>query len=318
MSRKPAFPKPAFRLLPRSRLTVAAILREPQEIVMRFVAWYLAQEADRIVLCFEDPEDPSIAMLDGIAGVECIPCTPEFWHSIGIDPSARFSKRQNWAMSHVYSTVLAGWFLNVDCDELLYLKGRSVAEELDAQPEDTRAVRFLTAEHIHTPASDGLHFRLAMSTMGQLRAYAGSVAGMTLRRGLMGHFLGKSATRAGQPGLVTRQHAMLDLQGEAIPHRVMGAAQGAYLLHFIDGGFSEWCGKLPTRMSNRWFPAPMRDLILAALDLPEPEPELRKLYDIFFVFDADRLERLRQAGARFDLDVDPDAVAVQFFRARVA
>ena len=285
---------------------------------MRFVAWYLAQDADRIVLCFEDPNDPSIEMLEGLARVECIPCTPDFWQSLGIKPEARFTKRQNRAMSYVYSTVTAGWFLNVDCDELVHLRGRTLAAEVDRQTPDIRAFRILTAEHLVTPDSPKLHFRTPMSAPMQRRAYGDSKAGMTLRMGLMGHFLGKSVTRAGQDNLTMRQHWMLDSQQRPVCDRVIGWLEGAYLLHFIDTDFHSWCGKLPTRMSNRWFPAPVRDLILEVLDTPDPEPDLRKLFDIFFVFDDARLRQLALAGARLDMRVDPDDIAVEFFRSQVA
>lgn len=318
MSSLTTFPKPAFRLMARSRLTVTAILREPPEAVLRFVAWYLEQEADRIVLCFENPEDPSIQMLDGVERVECIPCTEDFWRHLGLDPSVRFSKRQNHAMAYAYSTVAAGWVLNVDCDELVYLKGRTLAEELDAQPAHVRALRIVTAERLRSPDSDGLHFRTAMTPMMQRRAYCDSVAGMALKMGLIGHFLGKSATRAGQEGLKMRQHWMLTPQDVPVNDKVISFADGAYLLHFNDHEFRDWCGKLPERMSNRWFQAPVRDLILAALKAEDQEAELRKLYETFYVFDADRLEHLARARARFDLPVDPDEVAVRYFQNRAA
>lgn len=313
-----SLPKPPFRLLQRSRLTVSTILREAPETVMRFVAWYLRQDADRIVLCFEDPEDPAIALVEGIARVECIRCTPEFWVALGLDPQARFSKRQNKAMSYVYSTVAGGWFLNVDCDELVHLEGRTLADELDRQPDKVRGVRIITAENIHTPDHEGLHFRCAMSPFMQRRAYRDSVPGMSMKMGLFGHYLGKTATRSGLTGLSMRQHWMLTEEKEIVNDVVLGPIHGAYLLHFNDHGFRWWCGKLPERMQNRWFQARIRDLILDALALPEPEPELRKLYDIFFVFDRARLAALGRAGARFDLALDPDEVAVQYFRNRAA
>lgn len=318
MTQQTPLPQPSLRLLPRSRLTVSTILREPPERVMRFVAWYLAQDADRIVLCFDDPDDPSIDMLAGIKRVECIRCTPDFWQGIGIKPDARFSKRQNRAMAYVYSTVAAGWLLNVDCDELVHLRGRTLATEVDRQGPDIRALRILPAEHILTPDSPKLHFRTPMNAEMQRRAYGGSHAGMTLRMGLMGHYLGKSVTRAGLSNVTMRQHWMLDARKEPVCDRLIGWLEGAYLLHFIDTDFRSWCGKLPTRMSNRWFPAPVRDLLLEVLDGPSPEPDLRKLFDTFFVFDEARLRRLANAGARLDMRLDPDDIAVAFFRDRAA
>lgn len=318
MSKVSTFPAPAFRLLPRSRLTVSAILREPPEAVLRFVAWYLTQDADRIVLCFEDPDDPSIEMLDGVERVECIRCTPDFWQQLGLDSNARFTLRQNHAMAYVYRSVAAGWFLNVDCDELVHLDGRTLAEEVERQPDEFRAIRIAPVERLRTPGHEGQVFRRLMLPMAQHRAYGDTRAGIALKFGLTGHYLGKSVTRSGQSDLTMRQHWMLTPQGDIVTDRVLDGRDGAYLLHLNDPEFREWCGKLPVRMSNRWFPAPVRDIILEVLATPEPEPALKRLYAIFYEFDAKRLERLAWAGARYDLDLDPDEIAVSYFRGRAA
>ena len=79
--------------MPRSRLTVGTILREPIETVLKFVAWYLAQDADRIVLCFDDPDDPAIELMQHVERVECVRCTPDFWKEFGLSPEVRFTKR---------------------------------------------------------------------------------------------------------------------------------------------------------------------------------------------------------------------------------
>ncbi|WP_136636884.1 glycosyltransferase family 2 protein [Pseudooceanicola onchidii] len=306
MSTDTPLSRPALRLLPRSRLTVGTILREPVETVVRFVAWYLAQEADRIVLCFDDPADPAADLMSGVSRVEVIRCTTEFWQRLGLDPAARFTKRQNAAMSHVYDTVCGGWFLNVDSDELLHLDGRTLAEEVQAQPKDVPTFRVEPVEHLQTPDSPGHHFRCLMKPWMQRRVYGDLAPAMKVRAGLMGHVHGKSCTRAGLPGVTLRQHWAQGAGGDPIEGPVLGRAEGAHLLHFVDQGFETWRAKLPWRLSSRGFRGPIREVISAALDLPDPVPELRRLYDLFFVFDRDRLDLLGEVRARLDLDVTPD------------
>lgn len=304
-------PQPALRLLPRSRLTVGTILREPASTVMRFVAWYMAQDADRIVLCFDDPEDPAIELFDHVERVECIRCTPEFWHSVGIDPEARFTKRQNRAMAYVYATVADGWFLNVDSDELLHLDGRTLAEEVERQAAEVRAIRVEPVEHLNTPDSDGTHFRCLMRPWMQRKVYGDLAPAMKPRKGLMGHTLGKSVTRAGLADVVVRQHWVQSAEGEALNDVTLGTGEGAYLLHFVDQGFETWRAKLPWRLSSRGFRGPIREILTDVLQEPDPEPALRRLYDMFFVFDQARLEKLAECGARFDLPLDLDQVVAE-------
>ena len=104
------------------RWCVGAILKEPLEVTLGFVAWYLDQGADHIHLFFDDPEDSAIAILDGQARVTCTPCTDDFWRSIAIRPDAPFVKRQNRALTHLYGQLTEGWLLNVDADEILFVQ----------------------------------------------------------------------------------------------------------------------------------------------------------------------------------------------------
>ncbi|WP_375174744.1 glycosyltransferase family 2 protein [Pseudooceanicola sp.] len=297
--------------MPRSRLTVGTILREPVETVMRFVAWYLAQDADRVVMCFDDPEDPAIDLLGNVERIECIRCTPEFWERLGISPEARFTKRQNRAMGYVYATIADGWFLNVDSDELLHLDGRTLAEEVGGQGRDIRAIRVEPVEHLNTPDSDGMHFRCLMRPWMQRKVYGDLAPVMKPRQGLMGHTLGKSVTRAGLRDVVVRQHWVQTADGEALTDLTLGVGEGAYLMHFVDQGYEIWRDKLPWRLSARGFRGPIRDMLVEVLDGPDPDPGLRRLYDMFFVFDQARLDILAECRARFDLRLDFDQLVAE-------
>jgi hypothetical protein len=283
------------------------------------VSWYLREGADRIILCFDDPEDPAISVLQDHPAVECVPCTTAFWQGIGINPKVRFARRQNLVMSHFYRQQADGWFFYVDGDELLHLQGRSLRAELDATPGDVRSVTFLPAENIQGPAGQGAaQFRLAMSRDAVGAVYGEEAGLMHKRQGLSGHTVGKTANRAGQEGMVLRQHFMQYPDGKVIMDRVLGPADGAFLLHFFDQGYDVWRAKLPWRLASSGFPARMKAVLNDMLASADPEPALRALYDRIHVFDDARLATLAASDAHFALQIDRAALVEAYFPGQVA
>ncbi len=300
-------------------LTVGVILRESVQATLRFVAWYLDQGADRIVMCFDDPDDPAIDRLSGHPNIDCIRCTPAFWEKLGIAPDARFTKRQNRAMKYVYRTRAKGWFLNVDCDEFVHLEGRSLAEEIVDQPDHIRAVRVLPAEHIQTPDRPGeTHFRLPMRRCTMRTIYGDYAKAMQPRQGLMAHTMGKSLTRVGLRRVAMRQHWAMRPDGSAVTDRVLDHRDGAYLLHFADQGFDTWRQKLTWRLSSRGFRQPFRDILIPILEQADPEPDLRAVYEATHVFDDARLALLNNARAGLSVQICMDALTEAYFGARIA
>lgn len=301
-----------------SFLTVGCVLRESLPVTLHFVSWYLREGADRIILCFDDPDDAAIAILKDHPNVDCIRCTEAFWQSIGINPAVRFARRQNLVMSHFYKLQSAGWFFYVDGDELLHLKGRTLRAELEATPKDIRSVTFQPAEHIQSPEMPGAaQFRLAMSRPDVRRVYGPQAGLMQKRQGLSGHTIGKTANRAGQTGLTMRQHFMQHPDGTVVMDRVLGPAEGAYLLHFFDQGYDIWRAKLPWRLASSGFPGRIKVVLNEMLALEDPEPALRALYDQMHVFDNARLAELADCGACLALDMDREALIRQYFPAHV-
>lgn len=78
--------------------------------------------------------------------ITCVPCTPEFWSGLGMQPDANFPKRQNAALPAAYNAAREPWFLNVDADEFLYVEGRGIGDLLAEQPGNAQALRVTTAE----------------------------------------------------------------------------------------------------------------------------------------------------------------------------
>ncbi|KIN63383.1 Glycosyl transferase family 2 [Sulfitobacter noctilucicola] len=285
-------------------LTVGAILREPLVDTLRFVDWYQEQGADQVILCFDDTDDPAIEALAHREGVRCIPCTHKFWRQIGINPGARFTKRQNAAMQFVYDRSPVGWFLNVDGDEFVHLEGRNLKEEVSRQPKDVNAFIIRPVERIRCPHSpDYLQFRMPMPRWRCKAIYGDFSQAMRKRQGLAGHWYGKSVTRTGLIKHTMRQHFMQTPEGDHLTDVTLGPEQGAYLLHFVDQGFEAWRSKLEWRLSSRGFRPEMAAFINAALVSAEPEKALRAIHDALFVFDAPRISKLEEAGASFRVDL---------------
>ncbi|MFK7838592.1 MAG: glycosyltransferase family 2 protein [Sulfitobacter sp.] len=300
--------------LPADGLIVGAVMRETLGTTLAFVSWYLREGADRVVICFDDPDDPAIAVLQDHPSVVCLPCTVGFWRGVGVAASARFPKRQNRAMQFIYESLRGGWFLNVDGDELIYLKGRRLVTELADAPAEVRSVTILPAENVQAPGMEGVRvFRTPMSRDATQEVY-GDHAGMMIRRqGLSGHTVGKTANRAGITGVIMRQHFLQQMDGTKIMDRIIGPEEGAYLLHFFDQGYDVWRAKLPWRLSSSGFTPRARGVLLPLLEGPDPEPKLRAVYEILHVFDAERRALLAQHGALLEVQLDVEALTARTF-----
>lgn len=280
-------------------LTVGAIVKEPIAVVQRFIDWHLRNGADRVALCFDDPNDPAVDIAASRPEVEVTRCDAAFWDDVGVDPSSRFTLRQNTAIRRLYETAGPGWFLNVDGDELVHLEGRTLAEELAGQPADVIKLGFLPAEPLQTPHdAETLHVRTRQAKPWLIRNLYGDLApGLMRRGGLLGHNFGKIAFRTGLSLKSIRQHDVQDQNGEAPPGPHLGPAEGAWLLHFVDQGFEAWRSKAEWRLGARGFSHKFGLALQAALDAEDAEAALREIYDRLFVFDQDRIDLLKRGGA---------------------
>ncbi len=294
---------------------VAAILNEGLADTMRFAAWYLAEGAHSVLLFFDNPRDPAIGILGDHPRIECVPCTPDFWESIGIRPDARFVKRQNAALTHAYRNTEEPWFLNVDADEFLHVQGRSIGALLGEQDASVEAVRVETAEAVGAPSRTRAQFRLPMARDAARRVYGENAHLFGPRRmGLIGHPQGKSATRTGIRGAQVRQH-WVERRREIVNERQVGRAEGCYLLHMIGLDYATWRAKLDWRSASRGFTVPLTERIAQAMRSDDPETSLRALHGAMHVMDDAALDRLAAEGAHLELDFDPDARVREVFGA---
>lgn len=298
-------------------ITLVSVTREPVDILLRFVAWHRSIGVDRIVLYFDDPEDPGIDWVSGLDFVSVIRCTPEFWLSLRQTQETRFVKRQNSALTHGYRAVDEGWVAVADADELFDIQGRSLSDLLGAQSDEVRGLRIKTAEIVQTDAQDGLpRFRTELKPRIVDRIYGEKAVLLRRNWGLVGHREGKSFTRAGLPVKAIRQHFAVETGWIDMTDRLIGAEDGARLLHFFDRGYESWRKKLEWRLGAWGFRPDIADLLrplLAEANTSGDETGLRAVYQDMHHADEMRLSALRSAGALYEPQIDLMQVARDMF-----
>lgn len=287
-----------------STFRVAAIVNEPLHVLSRFVSWHLETGATGITLFFDNPDDPAIEHCAADPRVSPVRCTPEFWEGIGQDPAARFTRRQNAAMTEAYRRTNEDWLLVLDADELVYLAHSSVSQLLAAQPVGLRSLMVEPAEFVHAPG-DGANFRMPLSKPDVNQIY-GAAAGLLRKRyGLIGHSIGKAFHRRGQSNIRLRQHWAVDSSREVVPFGSVGRAEGAHLLHYIAPSFDAWRVKMEWRLSASGFTSYTRDQIEAIMaQSGDREAGLAVLYERMHCVDRDTAERLRAKGGLLELPAD--------------
>lgn len=285
----------------KSGCTVVTMVREPLDTTLNFVAWYLELGAAKIVICFDDPDDPALPILQdmNLERVETFACTPEFWRSLGISPK-HVMRKQKAVFNWVYRQAQTSWVLVVDGDEYLYLNGRTLDEFAATLSEDVPAVRFRSAEPVETTA-DGQWFRVQVKGQPLSDIYGEYNKFFANRSGLLGHPEGKSMTRTGIAARM-RLHWAENAQGQPINGISVGAADGACLLHYFNNGYDEWRCKLDWRKSTWGFARAVSE----HLDEYD-EAQLKDLYDKLHSINQAQLEALKAIGGIHRLDVDLEA-----------
>lgn len=301
--------------------SVVAIVKEPRAVLERFVAWYLHLGADRIILYFDDPEDPGIAHLAHHAPrVQCIPCTPAFWDHLGVDPTLNFTRRQNAACKHGYEQIDEGWVAVVDADELFCPTQNSLGEMLAGIPAHDPAVLIKTAEYVECRADrSATLFRRPMNVRQVERVYGPFAKHMIGNKGMIGHLVGKSITRAGLKVGRAHPHWMCDQNGDRFIGALRELEDGCALLHFYFLNFRDWRRKIEYRVHA--MPRGRRDLLLAELgDLLDAGDEraLRQIYRNMHQISATQREMMEKRGLLYAPDLDLDAIIAAHFPAQLA
>ncbi len=285
---------------------VGAIIREPQVVLDRFVGWHLSLGAARIVLLFDDPEDPLLSAYADIPEVDAIRCTESFWREAGIRPKRAFPRRQNQALTHIYNQLEEDWLLNIDADELMHVTDRTISELLSSVPADVGAISVAPAEKV-TLSADEVAFRTALDRRVAREVYGEDAR--FFRAGLAGHREGKSFIRRGLKNIRLRQHWA---EGEAgrVASQLLGSDDGVWLLHFLQEDYEAWRAKVEWRMNSFGFPPGVKERVTEIMQDPDdPEVGFRDLFRRMSSVEPEVAKRLRSFGALFQFNVDFEEVA---------
>lgn len=296
--------------------SVVAIVKERPEVLRRFVAWYITQGAQTIRLYFDDPDDPSIDLVAALPQVHAVRCTPEFWESIGCPPDKHFTWRQNVAIHHGYHQIGSGWVLNVDADELIWAPQRPVGSFLADQPENVRAVLVAPLEYVSFPDnSDETLFRRPMNARQAQRIYGDFALYMAPNNGFVGHFIGKSFTRAGIAGVTQgHPHWYLDENVKRIRDADTNCDDGLGLLHFYHLDYEDWRRKITYRSQAR--ARGRREAILSRLQellARGDETGLKEMYRKMHEISADQRRRMEKRGLCVAPDLGLERVVSKVF-----
>lgn len=225
-------------------------LKEPPERVKAFVAQHLYLGASEIWLYFDDPDDPSIPLVEKLPQVRVVRCTPEHKAIYG-NKAGTHEGRQKANANHAYRLTKANWMIHLDADEMVDAD-RPIGSLLAAAAEDVLRLAPYEAMHFGKSAVNGrpaYYFRGALpdnerGIAAAERAY-GRFAG-TLAGGMLSHVAGKYFVRTGLPDALLSIHA--PYMGEK---RAKAAqAEGARLLHFHGHDYDEWRAHLDRRLTG--------------------------------------------------------------------
>jgi hypothetical protein len=294
--------------------STVSLVKDTPEAIQRFVSWHLAMGADHMHLFFDDPNDPSIAMLAPLDRVTATPCDGEFWTQLmGKPVLKRHGRRQNGATAFGYRQVQQGWVLNLDCDEFIYSPLKPVSDILRDQPDEVQVIRVRPAEEVCPGAPDGKElFRQPVSQDGLERVYGDFAPILAGRAGFVGHRDGKSFIRAGISGLKLRQHWPCASDGAPLCDLDIEASEAFALLHRNAEGYEQWRGKLPFRVDTVSMPRALRGH-LAELMKQDDEAGIRKVYEQIFHLSPDGLDVMRQESALLELEAPLNQYVNQYF-----
>ena len=129
---------------------------------------------------------------------------------------------------------------------------------------------------------------------------------------MVGHKFGKSFTRAGLSNLIMRQHwpVLDDPPGE---NRVIGRAEGAYLLHYSDLGFESWLAKKDWRAASSGFQPQIKAEVSKIAESQNSRAQFLELYRKLHEFDDQQLQRLKDNGAHLYLELNQQELVTKHF-----
>jgi len=225
-------------------------VKAPKDELLAFVAHHLSLGASHLYIYFDDPADPAVEAVAGHPRITAIRCTDWYWLLRG-GRYHKLQKRQVRNARHAQARCRCDWLGHVDVDEFLHAP-RPVSELLAEVPPDVPDVVMEPFEAMHDPdLPDDIftarHFRGVLN--GRHAALQPAVFGpaaVALRKGGLGHVVGKSFCRPRARGIAIGLHLVkrngVNLWTPFHPE--------LRLLHFHAQDPVAWRRALPFRLSH--------------------------------------------------------------------
>ena len=321
--------------------TIQASLKE----TLSFVGYHLRTGVDHMYLFFDDPQDEAFPRLQNHARLTCVRCTEDHWKDLGVEDPASVQQRQKANATYAFRQAKeAGidWVAHIDSDELLRTS-QPLPEYFAAMSPEVEVVLFPVLEAVpqqleyqnsfreislfkYFPCIRGDNSALTMTTLGrawywghahlwkrkkQIATVLGCEHSQIVGRYLLGHMVGKSATRTTASVDAVENHRPAPPSGEVLWASV---ATEAAVAHFDCRGFSQWRRKWARRVegvadfdTSRFAPHRRRQLRQFRKAYSERDDRaLQRLYKRWYVMPNRERDILTRLGLvrRDSLDVD--------------
>ena len=300
--------------------SVVCTTDEPLPLLAAFAIHYLDLGAAEVHLYLDTPRPGHVEFLSTIAGLRVTACDRAYWR--GRRKKTVESRQQHNAFD-AYHRTATDWLCHVDSDEFLFAStGEPVASILARQPDNIDFLAVPMRERIYRAGQPIESLFDGACVSPYKLAHDNPAPTPALRRrdtfsawGLLGHALGKSFLRTGQPLVVgihrprpSEDHPRRDLGRNAFR---MHRSRSLHLIHFDGLTPFHWIVKL-WRMA-RLMPddklalqGPGRKKLIrrTRITLPEIAP-LRVIGQELRHLDPDSIAALGDAGRLHDLPRDP-------------
>jgi hypothetical protein len=305
-----------------STWALVATIDEPPALVQAFVAWHLKIGAQHIYLYFDRPDDPAAELVSDMPNVTVVRCDNGYWLATSGGRSSRHQKRQVVNANHAYAQLEAGWLLHADADEYVWQDAK-LSDVLGNAAPEVDFVRLMNVERMYRAETTAQtifegFFRKPYFAPADRAVELFGEDFLSTSRGLTGHSVGKSLTRAGLDLSISihKPRASNKTANEAlVPLRL----EDPKLLHFDGLTPFSWVYKLLRKADavanfNGAKPSPHRqrqvDAVLAAASDPAAA---MALHDRLKCADETRAAELYWMGLSVDLPFDPQPALAKVF-----
>ena len=232
---------------------LCATVMAPVDQVQAFVAHHLALGCARLWLFLDQPDDPAVRAVAGLAEVTVTICDAAYWQTIKGKRPEKHQNRQARNMQAVYAGADLPWIGHIDVDEFLSPR-RDIGDVLAEVAQDRPMLRMAPWEALHDAGLPpdiftARSFRRALKgpENAALRDLAFGPYAPLLREGVLSHSAGKCFFRTGIAGLEPRLHGAF-LAGRRLDGGTF--APDVALLHFHAEDRQRWLDRLAYRITR--------------------------------------------------------------------